>query len=1046
MRRSIIVVWGYIVSVLSLLGAISDEIYFNPDVNTTTRINPRNENDISSDFGWRDTGFHEAIDTMSDYGTPLRSDIDGRIRYISPADSDLTKYIVVRHQQNDKNTNQGYFYLHIFGNISKDDAGSIGAHKIHPQQNPEYRMMFVFYKDRQNTYHRRSDQYGIYIQSSGRCYAAKYGDKDTYYLNDLSDGEEIISAAQAGGRMQTTIDSIVAGDIIGITGHSGINPDTGNSYDTHLDIRYGEFRDTANGNVNYHNYFCSPLLFMARPAFPYTLHFKPENTTVGQVDLNSWEDTTSSRVIFNAAKKKELICVVQSRAPVGAIVDAPTTGLDLNSVYFRIIPTKNRAITEENIKSWYSGTNEDQILSVFTYRGRGPYDFISNTNRMGAGGALPQVYCFYQPTNARTLNLNYQSSEDSTILNKNYVQCWKNNSNHSGQAGFDGFVLNTWTSKEHKKYENNNEARINAEARYPDGEYVFMVQTKNIRQPNASWIGIEDPEDKKRRVSYMDLSADNFVNQGVVPQQRRQIIIDNYVPYLEMLEIKQDDKVVYSQSWKLNEAGVLNKNNNMGFTETPQTVAYGKSTEFVFYFSEYMNHAADKKPEIEIENSKSSIKYSKDLFQWNTINNVSIGRLIVNSKGWADQNTFCGITKVRVIGGMDVAGNKIDGKPSTIAKHNGDGSWNTDFEATSIGKDENFEFMFGDMATAADVISVKKIEFKQNDSRISYIRLYKGAEAFINVEAFDNQIPCTFSACTGKINKSIYDELIGKSFRLASEKEVEMIIKFDKPIPSTINGSGIADKVKLLYKSVFFNGQQQEVNKSEYTVALEPSLIGRDTWSKKSTELFYNFARQELLKCNIVSPDERIKLDLNPLTAALENELFYYYIPLQIENPMVFSYIIKDNSGVVKLDKTLSVENKTSKKMKYFKKSAGSEQLMSGKYTIDITIIDQPFQFGGKTPAVWLAEQNNFMVVAADEKNEAILMDVKDVKSEFQNLTMYVKNGASFEVYKEFQASVNKINCSFEIVQESPNSDKYRINITGYKNISSSHKDIKTFY
>jgi len=453
-----------------------------------TSIKLRNGQNILSDFGWRDvsgvSSFHPAIDILKGWLSDIYSECNGLVRFVRGTS---LKYIAIVHEEganpflNITNERQAYFYLHLFA----DPNDTITSGTINGDDNTKLVKLYERFFENGITKFQLTVplEYGIFIKRNNitKCYASRINPL-RYYAENLSSS--------------VTVD-VEAGDIIGGAGKSG--GDIG----IHLDLRYGVFlKETGN------NYFANVLSFFNdRTKYDYNIYFY-----TNQADRKplTWSDTIKYSVYKQSSDQvvnhSRLIALIQSRPNYPAHSDTTTTeGLDLNTVYFRILPFKDKTFTENNAKKTYitanySGTNENQLLAVFSYKGRGPYDFITNTKVVNFKNGT-SVYRFYKSDTDKIEKTRfarpfydieksmYPSSYGSSYgphpfihiqKKEDYVHIWTNNMGDGGRAGFDAFVLNTWNPKINTNL--NGDGKINSEAKYPDDVPTFFRNRKKVRK------------------------------------------------------------------------------------------------------------------------------------------------------------------------------------------------------------------------------------------------------------------------------------------------------------------------------------------------------------------------------------------------------------------------------------------------------------------------------------------------------------------------------------------------------------------------------------
>jgi|GEM_PF-1590479 len=200
---------------------------------------------------------------------------------------------------------------------------------------------------------------------------------------------------------------------------------------------------------------------------------------------------------------------------------------------------------------------------------------------------------------------------------------------------------------------NGADARINAEAEYPDGRYIVWAFGKDIKGNGGDFSNL--------------VGADTSV-----------IILDNFVPYVESVMIEQGNNryIAYWPSTPLDD-------NNLGelIVEEDGNFKPGEGILVItLVFSEDMDTTI--KPLV-------GVRFSSGLWKK------------VREGMWADMRKYSGWTeddfipedeegkaRLEVVGAVDLGGNAMDGNPRTIGYRDVSGIWRN----LEIQVDDNYEF------------------------------------------------------------------------------------------------------------------------------------------------------------------------------------------------------------------------------------------------------------------------------------------------------------------------------------------------------------------
>ena len=200
---------------------------------------------------------------------------------------------------------------------------------------------------------------------------------------------------------------------------------------------------------------------------------------------------------------------------------------------------------------------------------------------------------------------------------------------------------------------NGADARINAEAEYPDGRYIVWAFGKDIKGNGGDFSNL--------------IGADTSV-----------IVLDNFVPYVESVMIEQGNNryIAYWPSTPLDD-------NNLGelIVEEDGDFKTGEGILVItLVFSEDMDTTI--KPLV-------GVRFSSGL--WKKVREGMWGDMRKYS-GWTEDDFIPedeeGKARLEVVGAVDLGGNAMDGNPRTIGYRDVSGIWRN----LEIQVDDNYEF------------------------------------------------------------------------------------------------------------------------------------------------------------------------------------------------------------------------------------------------------------------------------------------------------------------------------------------------------------------
>ncbi len=193
-----------------------------------------------------------------------------------------------------------------------------------------------------------------------------------------------------------------------------------------------------------------------------------------------------------------------------------------------------------------------------------------------------------------------------------------------------------WNTKQRQGENPVVDARINAEALFKDGETYSVIVSAFDRAGNG---------------------GDEVNWKGAI---KKEVLIDNFLPYVERVVIKQGGETRYDGYWP---DTPIDKNNLGDITKTIDKLCQEGEIEVQVYFSEVMDRGIE--PDIKIT-YPSGISDRVSKVGWIS-SHVWKGSAIVPS----GEN---GEAKLEISSAKDIAGNVMDGNPQTIAMRE-DGKW-----------------------------------------------------------------------------------------------------------------------------------------------------------------------------------------------------------------------------------------------------------------------------------------------------------------------------------------------------------------------------------
>jgi len=205
-----------------------------------------------------------------------------------------------------------------------------------------------------------------------------------------------------------------------------------------------------------------------------------------------------------------------------------------------------------------------------------------------------------------------------------------------------GFQFNTKINEQ-----GTGDAKTNTEAKFKDGIKDMVIRAHSIRHNNQ------------------DYHTDS----------ERQIILDNFAPFVEKVIVKKGGNVKYDAEWELIESGMqLNIPVKDNFSPEDEI-------HFEITFSEVMDAN-----QINVKLEKSGHQIDVNQSGWNADYTIWEGDATIPDEEWVVGEVIISISS------KDLAGNMLDRMPETIANRESNGSWSGYYEA---GMDRNHKIYVG---------------------------------------------------------------------------------------------------------------------------------------------------------------------------------------------------------------------------------------------------------------------------------------------------------------------------------------------------------------
>jgi hypothetical protein len=207
-------------------------------------------------------------------------------------------------------------------------------------------------------------------------------------------------------------------------------------------------------------------------------------------------------------------------------------------------------------------------------------------------------------------------------------------------------------------------AYINAQAKYPDGQYDFVVHAK----------------------VFGELSPDQSVTV--------QAIVDNFAPYLSTVVLSQNGGPVYAAAWPVTPQNAT----DLGALIVSQSLPLSPSNTATIRltFSEAMNMTVQ--PTVVITSSAGS----------ETLQGTWTSPMAWEADGVNMSLSYSGTNplpvQLSVSGAQDLAGNNLDSNPKTIAYRDANGNW----QNADTGPDLNFVFQKGFQRAFVQAVTVSQ--------------------------------------------------------------------------------------------------------------------------------------------------------------------------------------------------------------------------------------------------------------------------------------------------------------------------------------------------
>ncbi len=215
-------------------------------------------------------------------------------------------------------------------------------------------------------------------------------------------------------------------------------------------------------------------------------------------------------------------------------------------------------------------------------------------------------------------------------------------------------------------------AVINAQAKYPDGQYDFVVHAKTF---NAT-------DDKSVTV---------------------QTIVDNFMPYVQAVTAAQGSSIIYGASWPTTaqSVSVLGDLNINTFAQMPTP---GASVALTIAFSEAMDTSATNPVSLSFFLNTGQNNPVTTPGQWVTTGPQAGQLWWVNTETGLIPTNYQGSVNLEISGAKDLAGNSINSAPTTIASRGANGVF-TNF---SPPPDENHFLQVGPLVPYVQSVSISQ--------------------------------------------------------------------------------------------------------------------------------------------------------------------------------------------------------------------------------------------------------------------------------------------------------------------------------------------------
>ncbi|HOC94103.1 MAG TPA: hypothetical protein PKH33_17270, partial [bacterium] len=212
----------------------------------------------------------------------------------------------------------------------------------------------------------------------------------------------------------------------------------------------------------------------------------------------------------------------------------------------------------------------------------------------------------------------------------------------------DTFHFRDFNSKIRHDYNDN--AGLNSKAKYKDGEYTLTVKATNVK--------------------------DRYTGEASVD-----IIIDNFAPYVEKVEVKRGAATIYDAEWEpMWPLMKLKFNNNANGTVSLSDgeVLPLSTMSFVVTFSETIKDTHNNKsPTLAIRRYGASSYIHSRLLK----KSGSSEMWTISFEDNQADKLHQGIYEIIILDAFDMAGNPLDTKPFSIATRGDDGKWNDNYNS-----------------------------------------------------------------------------------------------------------------------------------------------------------------------------------------------------------------------------------------------------------------------------------------------------------------------------------------------------------------------------